>query len=63
MQESEASFVFKATCMAHSIALLLFNNNRNKLHSKLSVLESSRRHSPSYLWKNVLPAAQKIGDR
>ena len=44
---SEASFVFKATCMAHIIALLLFNNNRNKLRSKLSVLESSRHHSPS----------------
>ena len=60
MQEGEASFVFKTTHITHVTALLQFNNNRNKLHNKLSVRELSGNHSPSYLWKYFLPWNQSL---
>ena len=43
------------------------NNNRNKMHNKSSVLESSWNHPPhTSLWKNssmkLVPGAKKVGD-
>ena len=52
--------------MPHDLRWSWFNNNRNKVHDKCNVLESSPNHPHPSLWKNSstkpVPHAIKVGN-